>query len=355
MSSSQPYGAPSQPASLAPPPRAGANGPSSTAPPPPVPAINRRDIPGWNDLPSLAPPKPASAARDAAKPAPIMSPFPMSTDPMAMAGALQQAPTGMTSPPPRASQPGMLPPPPRGGPRPPSAQAVVNQASSPSSSLGRPPPHAAPPRQPMGRGGPPPGVLAGPPPQRALSPLGPQGRVASPLSSQIRPPPFTQPARALSPPQAPPPGLRLAGPPPLGRMPSVQAVPATTPPIATAPPQPQPPAKASYREGLCFACAIADICSIWRPITHSPHLSTDIRYPFWRAEPGETGQSSREPCCATVDLSSIPQAHLKRIVDDTERRLNILFDGLNNETVPKQAIDQMDGISKGETGQKTTC
>ena len=42
------------------------------------------------------------------------------------------------------------------------------------------------------------------------------------------------------------------------------------------------------------------------------------------------------------------QAHLKRIIDDTERRLNILFDGLNNETVPKSAIDQMNQIAKGE-------
>jgi protein transport protein SEC31 len=33
-------------------------------------------------------------------------------------------------------------------------------------------------------------------------------------------------------------------------------------------------------------------------------------------------------------------------VDDTERRLNILFDGLNNDTVPKHALDQMSQIAK---------
>jgi protein transport protein SEC31 len=43
----------------------------------------------------------------------------------------------------------------------------------------------------------------------------------------------------------------------------------------------------------------------------------------------------------------IKQAHVTRIVDDTERRLNILFDGLNNETVPRQAVDQMNNIAKG--------
>lgn len=35
-------------------------------------------------------------------------------------------------------------------------------------------------------------------------------------------------------------------------------------------------------------------------------------------------------------------------MDDTERRLNILFDGLNNETVPKEGLDKMHAISKGE-------
>lgn len=41
------------------------------------------------------------------------------------------------------------------------------------------------------------------------------------------------------------------------------------------------------------------------------------------------------------------QVHVKKIVDDTERRLNILFDGLNNDTVPNFAVDQMQNISKG--------
>jgi protein transport protein SEC31 len=39
---------------------------------------------------------------------------------------------------------------------------------------------------------------------------------------------------------------------------------------------------------------------------------------------------------------------LKRIIDDTERRLNILFDGLNNETVSREAVDKMGQIAQGE-------
>ncbi len=251
--SSQSYGASTESQDLVPPPRANAaNG--STGTPPPVPASQRRDMPGWNDVPNAPLKRPGSAMRDGAKPAPIMSPFPMSTDPMA--GAMGQASQnqGMTPPPARTGQPGMLPPPPRGGPRPPSAQAVARQPSIPPQSQARPPPPtAAFPRQPMGRGGPPPGTLAGPPPKRAHSPLGPQGRVTSPLGQgrvtsplgHVRPPP-AQPARVLSPPsQASPPGSRLAGPPPPGRTPPVtQASPAPSPPRASQP----TPAKSAYRE-----------------------------------------------------------------------------------------------------------
>lgn len=39
---------------------------------------------------------------------------------------------------------------------------------------------------------------------------------------------------------------------------------------------------------------------------------------------------------------------MKKIIDDTDRRLNILFDGLNNETVPPTAVGQMNNIAKGE-------
>lgn len=35
-------------------------------------------------------------------------------------------------------------------------------------------------------------------------------------------------------------------------------------------------------------------------------------------------------------------------MDDTERRLNVLFDALNSQTVPKDAVGLMQTISKGE-------
>lgn len=55
--------------------------------------------------------------------------------------------------------------------------------------------------------------------------------------------------------------------------------------------------------------------------------------PHWRCDQDEANE----------------QAPIQRIVDDTERRLNILFDGLNNETVPKSAVDKMHEIARGES------
>jgi len=243
----QPYGAPPT-QTLAPPPRA-INSNSSTSTPPPIPAAQRRDMPGWNDAPQFAPPpkRPQSAAKEH-KPAPIMSPFPNSTpDPMAQAGMALggQGPPRATPPPPR-NQPGVLPPPPKGAPRPPSAQAVARQTQPQPPQGGPPPQFQAPPQArptpPPARAGPPPGTFAGPPPlgnmaggppPRALSPLGP-GRAAQQqsISSGFRPPPGGPKPDGLSPPQSsqvgmggpppppPPSGRPAGGPPPPGKSPA---------------------------------------------------------------------------------------------------------------------------------------
>ncbi|WWD21730.1 hypothetical protein CI109_106217 [Kwoniella shandongensis] len=322
----QAYGAPQ--GVIPPPPRVGqSNGPDSSTPPI-IPAAQRRDIPGWNDAPSMAPRRPQSAAnKEAPRPAAIMSPFVnLPNDPMA-----SQAPAGISTPPTRTPQPGVLPPPPKGGPRPPSAappraapppSALPQQHIRPPSANAGPPPPGV--RQPPPRGGPPPpGVMAGPPPpQRALSPLGPQGRVSSPLAGQIRPPPQTRPSQlnGRSPPtQHAPQGSRLAGPPPPGRQASVPPQPpqqVNSPPIPKAA-TPAPTVKASHPSG---------------DRSHIPEGSKPI-FEILSNELNRVKQSNLPP-------------HLKRIVDDTERRLNILFDGLNNETVPAPAVGMMNNIAK---------
>ncbi|KAL7419086.1 protein transport protein S31 [Cryptotrichosporon argae] len=311
----QGYGAPTAPyggAPVPPPPRMtnGDNGP------PIIPASQRRDMPGWNDAPSLSAPKrPASVARETPKPAAITSPFPMAE----VASTPTGPPSSFTSPNVRS---GALPPPPRGGPRPPSAQAGPPPSRPPPPSFA-PPPQAqqplqspgiqsqsayAPPTQarapppsrpPPGRGGPPPpGVMAGPPPPRALSPLNPNAHAPPSLSSQLGSPPSSAAPLGVS---SPPPGARVGGPPPPGRG-------GPPPPQVAAPPA--APAKPTHPPG---------------DRSHIAPSSHEI-YDVFSAE------------FARVKTLGLP-AHVKKIVDDTERRLNILFDALNNDAVPTPTVE----------------
>ena len=273
------YGQPPTQTPLGPPPRAAAMSNGSTATPPPIPAAQRRDIPGWNDAPSFSvPPKrPGSVAnKEASKPAPILSPFPTSQDPIAAQG-FQSNIHGNTPPPPRSTQPGMLPPPPKGGPRPPSAQAIARgqpgappQGPPQKPTRSTPPPFAGLPAQSPGRsaqalpprGGPPPGVVGGPPP-RALSPLGPQGRSA-PLTAALQGgsapnfaagPPSQFPAGPPPPQGGPPPSSFQAGPPPT----SFQARP--PPPPASASAGSRPPAGSSNDRRASLNQAIPPVTS----------------------------------------------------------------------------------------------
>ncbi|OXG53532.1 protein transporter SEC31 [Cryptococcus neoformans] len=356
----QGYGAPqpsfTQTQAIPPPPRVGqTSAPISS--PPLIPGSQQRGISGWNDAPTFAPKRPQSAAKDVKKASAILSPFPNSPDPLAAAGAGLNT-VGGPPPPGRSPQPGVIPPPPKNA-RPPSVAAKLQppptvqqqqqfhqqaqhqpqqrqqQLASPPAAAGPPPSAFSRPPPPGARTGPPPGVLAGPPPQRVLSPSGP-GRVGSPPGSQIRPPSAFQ--RLPSQPRQvqsldggiagmggpPPPGSRMAGPPPPGRSATPQQQQRQQMlPSATSPSQTR--IQSSTSEQVKPRHPSGDR-------SHIPEASKPI-YEIL----------SRE--LTRVKQSNIPP-HVKRIVDDTERRLNILFDGLNNETVPKQAVDMMNEISK---------
>ncbi len=221
--------------------------------PPQIPASQRRDIPGWNDAPSIAaPPKRPNSASGGGKPIPIMSPFPNSQPEnysQSPAGQVNAGQSGYFAPPPPRAQgpPANLPPPPRGGSasRPP-----------PGAPVGPGSPRAGPP--PPGRAGPPPGAVAGPPPLRAMSPLVPvEHRVMSPPTHmQPRPPsanPYMQQAAPLIVgasaaggynPTAN--GAPRAGPPPPSSRPSTSPTVAAIP----APPAKPEPSKSKYRELL---------------------------------------------------------------------------------------------------------
>jgi protein transport protein SEC31 len=96
--------------------------------------------------------------------------------------------------------------------------------------------------------------------------------------------------------------------------------------------------------------------------THIPASSKPI-YDILSSELGRVKQASHPVCpsppppflpssflaSSEIEDETNTQAPIQRIVDDTERRLNILFEGLNNETVPKSAIDKMHEIARGES------
>ena len=223
-------------AAVGPPPMAR---PKQSDSPGPIPAAQRRDIPGWNDAPSMEPKRTGSAP---GKPQPIMSPFPEGQAPMAPA----QSPMGYQQP--QGQQPGQFAPPPSRGPGatiPPPPRGA--QPPRPASAQPPPPPPAAnqvqysqnKPMSPPMRAGPPPGAIAGPPPARAMSPLvPPQHRVMSPPApqqQQYMQPPATQPQTSTPGPYQAPPGAR-AGPPPPGRAPSQIGNASVSRPASAAPP-----------------------------------------------------------------------------------------------------------------------
>lgn len=218
-----PYGQPAAPqvshAPIAPPPMSRPRGSGSPAP---IPAAQRRDIPGWNDAPSIAglatqPKRPTSAA-GTPKPQPIMSPFPN------MPGV--QSPQTFASPPPagppRRASPAVLAPPPKAGAsRPPQQQVPVTGPPSmgsrnPSGHLGY---AGAPQAQPQMQAGPPHPGRQGPPPMNQAQ------RMPPPPTMPAGPPPNViagPPPRAAAPPGAiagPPPNA-IAGPPPRAGIPA---------------------------------------------------------------------------------------------------------------------------------------
>ncbi|KAF2017064.1 hypothetical protein BU24DRAFT_420092 [Aaosphaeria arxii CBS 175.79] len=300
---------------LAPPPRNFSNSPSI------VPAAQRGHIAAWNDTPDFGPPKPTSRRGTPAQG--VASPFPN-----------QQA-YGQASPTFSSAKP-TPPPPPKGPPQGPpriASPAAAPQFERPSSSAASQyaPPQPtgfAPPQQPVVPRGtspyqPPPS--AGPPSNRyapapGTQPSAPQGLGGMPPPRNIAPPPgqFTpansyapshQPPQATPPPQsfaAPPPRGPPQGPPRAGPPPGGPA--GGTPPQQVAPPPaaaPPPKAASKHPPG---------------DRSHIPPSSQPI-YDILNADMQRI--KARAP------------AQYKQHIADTEKRLNILFDHLNNEDLLK--------------------
>ncbi|KAL0940980.1 WD domain-containing protein [Colletotrichum truncatum] len=339
----QPYQAPS----YGPPPTNFGAPPNNfgATPPPPrnsTPTSSFRPKESWNDVPLVARAPPPR--RTTPNVAPITSPFPGQVN---QASAPPQSPYGRTG-----STP---PPPPPKGPAPPRVtsplagppqafQAPPRPTSAASNAYAPPPPQAGAPLSsmppPMARGpspyNPPP---SGAPPSNRYAPApSAQPQTSQPPLGSAPPPGNQQPPRN---PYAPPPQVG-AGAPQSQYAPSPYAAPAAAsapPPAASRPPTGPPPAGGP-----------------------PPAARSEATPPPPKAAPPP---KARHPA---GDRSHIP-AHAQRLVDvlnsdmqrvasrapasfaaqvkDTQKRLNLLFDHLNNEELVKpDTIDQLSALAE---------
>ena len=326
------YGAPSA-GYGAPPPSFGAP-PRTTTPSAPPPRA--KDVGQWNDTPMVTQPK--IARRSTPLAAPITSPFPnqqnLSMPPPMPAYGQRATPTPPPPPPKGPAPPRMTSP--LAGAQPHALQqpgrpssSAANQYSptvgSPAQSFGQP---VLPPTVPRGQSpynappaGPPPSNRYAPAPaaQQYSQPPGPQSSIAPPQQGGVRPPAPTNPyAPAASSPQNPytpsqspyeasqsrSTPFQNQGPPPASQGPPQGSRPPTGPPprAAAAPP---PPPKAKHPAGdrshiPASAQRMVDI------------FSNDMQR-----------------------VASKAPASFAQQVKDTQKRLNILFDHLNNEELVK--------------------
>ncbi|KAF4304406.1 Protein transport protein sec31 [Botryosphaeria dothidea] len=352
-----PYGGyggyqPPQATSIAPPPR---NFNSSPAVPPPSQATNMTQ---WNDLPEdFAKPKPPTSRRGTpAAAGAITSPFPgANVVSPPLPGGSPYMPQSRPTPPPPPKGPPQGPPritsPPTGSPttagfdasRRSSAAAnayappqPAQQMAPPQATIPRgpspynPPPTSAPPSN---RYAPAPGTQPTPPPQAAPpprqvapNPYAPQQHFGapSPVQTPIAPPQGPPSAYARPPPAGPPQGPPRAGPPggPPRAGPPGGPSPDSRPGTSQSNTPPAAPPKAQYPAG-----DRSHIPENAKPIFEI--LSSDMARVKSRA----------------------PQNFMPQVID-TEKRLNILFDHLNNEDLLKpDTVQEMVELSQHLQGK----
>ena len=299
---------------------------------PSMPPPRDMDAGSWNDVPIVAK---HPLRRNTPSVAPITLPFgaqsqtgaPPPASPYGSRGAPTPPPPPKGTAPPRVTSP-LAPPPSVGAsiPRPSSAANAYAPhppaASSGPSPMSRPPPRTESPYNAPPQGAPPPSryapALSAQPTPSAYAPQGgiPVGPPPSnrTLSGQYAPPAFNGGASGLShPPVGPPPSA--VGPPPAAGGPP-RANPGAAAAAATPPPPPQatapPPRKTKHPAG---------------DRSHIPPAAQKLVQVL-------DGDLQRVAACAPETFK--PQ------VNDTRKRLNLLFDHLNNaELVKEDTIQQL--------------
>lgn len=318
----------------------GAPSPSYGAPPrnttPSAPPPSRaKDMVNWNDTPMVT--KPPTARRSTPVAAPITSPFPnqgnLSMPPPGPPYGGQRATPTPPPPPPKGPAPPRLTSPLAGGQsfqppnRPSSAANTYSpQTNSPAQQFGNAIPPPTIPRGPSPYNTPP----SGPPPSNRYAPApsvqqysqqpGPPSQVAPPPQTGARHPPPANPyapptnapqnpyAPSQSPYQAsqpPPSSFQQQGPPPPEGPPPGSRPPTGPPPKATPPPAAAPPARAKY------------------PAGDRSHIPSNAQRMV------EIFSNDMQRVASKAPSSFAAQ------VKDSQKRLNILFDHLNNEELIK--------------------
>lgn len=309
-----------------PPPIIGQNGPSGMAPPQssilPPPPPPKRDQGGWNDIPqglNLAPKRSTSAM--GSKATPITSPFPSmtpaatNTAPSSVYGGSQMG-GGALPPPPRGATPGARP----GFTSPPPSNQYGRGVGPTLQGPPRPPPIGPP------RGGTPGGQRPGPPPQ------GFGGYAPGP--GQVSLPPVAAPSQQQGPPQPPQQYGTPVHPQQLQQQQQQQPAAFNRPPMPPMPPQQQQsqPPNRSVTPGL----GAGPPPQTARPASTKP----TTKYP-----PGDRNHipDSAKPIVGTLTrelnrFKSIIPPTQKRMSDDADRRINLLFDLINCGTVDAKVM-----------------
>ncbi|KAH7122233.1 hypothetical protein B0J11DRAFT_333467 [Dendryphion nanum] len=312
---------------LAPPPRNFSSSPSVQ------PAAQRSNIPNWNDLPDLGPPKPSSRRGTPAHgTGAINSPFPNQQSFAAPPqGPSPAHPTSRPTPPPPPKGP------PQGPPRvssPPSAPPRTDSFASSYTYAPSQPSGFAPPQQ--------------PPVPRGVSPYQPPP-VTAPPSNRYAPAPGSQPPAPQHGGGLPP--RNIAHPPqnPYAPSQTLQSTPqAPPPPPSFAKPPPQGPPQGPPRTGPPTGGApSAGPQQTSRPSTAQSQKAVP-KYPAGdRTHIPESSRAIYEKLLADMErVKAKAPAQYKQHVIDTEKRLNILFDHLNNEDLLKpDTIKEMDTLA----------
>ncbi|KAF1963136.1 WD40 repeat-like protein [Byssothecium circinans] len=327
--------APPQSHPIAPPPRSNFN--SSPAPPP---AASRRDIPTWNDTPDFGPP-PKPASRRSTPLNAVNAPFANQYAPPSHGASPTYPPVGRPTP----------PPPPKGPPQGPPRMSSPPTSSAPPTNAYAPPQasNAYTPTQPTGFAPP-----QQPPVPRGTSPYMPPPSAAPP-SNRYAPAPGSTPS---APPGGMPPPRQIAPPPtqfsgaspyaptpgasPYAAAPQAQtfAQPAAPPPRGppqgpprAGPPQGGPP-RPDSRPGTANSQRAAPAPAAKHPPGDRSHIPESSRPIFEILNADLQRVKGKAP------------AQYKQHIADTEKRLNILFDHLNNEDLLKpDTIQEMNELA----------